>query len=526
LSRFQEVAVRPITLFGAVVYALIAAAGLFFAAPRAATAGALDDVRARGELRWGGDQESGGPYLFSTPERPDVLTGFEKDLMDEVVRRLGVRGAFTQCAWDKLPDLLRTGGTDVVVNGYELTADHLASKIATVPYFYFQLQLVGRKDDATLRSWADVARPPDGRKKRIGVLAATVAEKWLQANHGGACEIVAYQGIPQALDHVAVGQLDATLPDTPGAAFYRDRAPNLAFVGAPVGEGYYVMYLRPDQEGLKDELDRVLHEVMKDGTLRRIYEPYALWSPVQELLGTPAVDRIAETLRPGGERLRGLGVIAANAPILLRAAGMTVLLAFLAFPLAVALGLLVAIGRTYGPLWLRAPLAVYVEVLRGTPLLLQLYVIFFVLPSVVPLPQALAPYYALVAAVIGLGVNYSAYESEIYRAGLLAVPQGQMEAALAIGLTRRQALRIVVVPQAVRIVIPPVTNDFIALFKDTAVCSVITVVELSKRYSIVANNTGAYLEIAGLTALLYLAMSFPLSLVAKRLERKLPGPNP
>jgi polar amino acid transport system substrate-binding protein len=205
---------------------------------------------------------------------------------------------------------------------------------------------------------------------------------------------------------------------------------------------------------------------------------------------------------------------------------MTVLLALLAFPLAVVIGLLVAIGRTYGPLWIRAPLTVYVEVLRGTPLLLQLYVIFFVLPSIVPLPQAIAPYYALVAAVMGLGVNYSAYESEIYRAGLLAVPQGQMEAALAIGLTRAQALRIVVIPEAVRIVIPPVTNDFIALFKDTAVCSVITVVELSKRYSIVANNTGAYLEIAAVTAILYLAMSWPLSLLARRLERKLPRANP
>src|SRR5205807_5503763 len=126
-----------------------------------------------------------------------------------------------------------------------------------------------------------------------------------------------------------------------------------------------------------------------------------------------------------------------------------------------------------------------------------LFTIFFVLPEVgVRIP-------AFWAAVLGLGINYSAYEAEIYRAGLRAVPVGQLEAALALGLSRGQALRRVVVPQAVRLVIPPVTNDFIALFKDTSICSAITVVELTKLYSIQSNSTGAYIELAAVTGLLY-----------------------
>ena len=124
--------------------------------------------------------------------------------------------------------------------------------------------------------------------------------------------------------------------------------------------------------------------------------------------------------------------------------------------------------------------------------------------------------------MLGLGINYSAYEAEIYRAGLRAVPVGQLEAALALGLSRGQALRRVVVPQAVRLVIPPVTNDFIALFKDTSLCSVITLVELTKQYNILANSTGTYLELAALTAILYLLMSYPLSLLARRLEGRGP----
>jgi polar amino acid transport system substrate-binding protein len=178
-------------------------------------------------------------------------------------------------------------------------------------------------------------------------------------------------------------------------------------------------------------------------------------------------------------------------------------------------GLSIAVGRLYGPRWLRPPLVWYVELVRGTPLVLQLYLIFFLLPELgLSLP-------ALAAAILGLAINYSAYEAEIYRAGLQAIPRGQMEAALSLGMSRWTALRRIIVPQAVRIVIPPVTNDFIALFKDSAVCSVITVVELSKEYYIHARSTGAVVELGLVTALLYLAMSYPLSIFVRHVERRL-----
>jgi polar amino acid transport system substrate-binding protein len=129
-----------------------------------------------------------------------------------------------------------------------------------------------------------------------------------------------------------------------------------------------------------------------------------------------------------------------------------------------------------------------------------------------------------VAAVLGLALNYSAYESEIYRAGLKAVPTGQYEASLSLGLSKWQALWHVLVPQAVRIVMPPVTSDFIALFKDTSVCSAITVVELTKRYSVLALSTGRIVELAVATALLYLCMSWPLAVLSRWFERRLERP--
>jgi polar amino acid transport system substrate-binding protein len=246
-----------------------------------------------------------------------------------------------------------------------------------------------------------------------------------------------------------------------------------------------------------------------DGRLKTLYDRWDLAGRQQMLLLRDATEVPPAPHAGLGELVRG------TLPLLLRSAGMTILLSLASFPLAIVIGLAVAVGRLHGPAWLRPLLAGYVEVLRGTPLMLQLYALFFLLPKVgLALP-------ALVAAILGLAMNYSAYESEIYRAGLKAVPQGQFEAALALGMTKWQSLRHVLVPQAVRIVMPPVTSDFIALFKDTSVCSAITVIELTKRYSVLALSTGRIAELAVVTALLYLAMSWPLAILSRFFERRL-----
>jgi polar amino acid transport system substrate-binding protein len=181
--------------------------------------------------------------------------------------------------------------------------------------------------------------------------------------------------------------------------------------------------------------------------------------------------------------------------------------------LAVLTGALIAAGRVYGARPLQVLLTTYVEVIRGTPLLLQLFVLYFGLASVVELP-------AFLAALIGLGLNYAAYESEIYRGALLAVPQGQLDAARALGLSDRQTLTLVRGPQAFRLALAPMTNDFVALLKDSSLVSVITVVELTKQTSIFAANIGSWVVPGALCAALYLVLSLPLARLARRIERK------
>jgi polar amino acid transport system substrate-binding protein len=157
-----------------------------------------------------------------------------------------------------------------------------------------------------------------------------------------------------------------------------------------------------------------------------------------------------------------------------------------------------------------------------------MYVWFFLLPQLAKLTgwepliylTTLPPF---LVGVFGLAVNYSAAEAENYRAGLQAIPKGQMEAALALGMSPVTALRRIILPQAIRIVIPPVTNDFIALFKDTSVCSMILITELTGLYYQYKNNRDIVLELALVVGLIYLLISYPLSLVAGYLERRLSG---
>ncbi len=196
----------------------------------------------------------------------------------------------------------------------------------------------------------------------------------------------------------------------------------------------------------------------------------------------------------------------------------TLRVAVIGIVLTTILGVLVGVGRFSRNALVRGLCYGYVELFRGTPVLLQLYVLYYGLAPLVALD-------ACTAAVLGLGLNYAAYESELYRAGLEAVPRGQTEAALALGMSRAQALRDVVLPQALRVALPGMANDFIALLKDSSLVSVITVVELTKQMTITAVDVRGWLVPGLVCAALYLALSWPLGRLARRLERRLvPAP--
>ena len=503
--------------------ALCAALLALFAGPLA-RGDTLDEIQKRGVLRFGGDAEGGGPFVYPREDDPNRVQGFEIELADLLAAKLGVKAEFSQGQWDKLPDLLKRGDIDVVLNGYEWTPIRSERYAATIPYYVYELQMLVRKSDERLKSLPDLGMPGLDGKMRIAVLGGSAAETYVRKTFGDDVEVVIYEGTTDAMRAVelAIDGVDATLQDLPIVTFYEARFPALRRLDQPVEPGFYVALARKEDQRLVAALNRAILDCYQDGSFPAVLKRYGLWNETQRRRGLLTDAQGNFQPDPGAAAAGAADEPALDdsqahnywrrVPLLVQAAGITVLLATIAMPLAVFVGLMIAIGRVYGPKFLRPPLSLYVEVIRGTPLVLQLYFIFFLLPEVgLALP-------AFWAAILGLAINYSAYEAEIYRAGLQAIPRGQMEAALSLGMSKSLAIRRIIVPQAMRLVIPPVMNDFIAMFKDTAVCSVITVVELSKEYYIHAQSTGAIVELALVTSILYLAMSYPLSIFVGRLE--------
>jgi polar amino acid transport system substrate-binding protein len=321
---------------------------------------------------------------------------------------------------------------------------------------------------------------------------------------------VSYDDDVHPYTDLVAGRVDAVLLDNIIAQRSLRRQGGFVIQPEPVAVGHYVGVMARADTVLRDSVNAVLRARMRDGSLERIFRAWGVWDARQAKYFEHAL-----ATAPGrvSSAPAAVSSVATYLPALLRAALVTLALSFLSMALAVAVGIAVAAGRVYGPAAVRAVLVAYVEVMRGTPVLLQLFVIYYGLSEVIRLP-------AFAAAVLGLGLNYAAYESEIYRAALAAISPSQLEAARTLGLSEGQILRLVRGPQALRLALAPMTNDFVALLKDSSLVSVITVVELTKQTAIYATNVGSWVVPGILCAFLYLIFSLPLSHAARRLERR------
>lgn len=462
--------------------------------------GGLARVRAAGVLRWGADVQGGEPYAYADPDDPGKLVGFEVELAAALARHLGVKAQMVQADWSNLVPTLERGTFDVALNGLEVTPARAGRVLFTRPYYVFSERLMVRKDQEGVTDLTSL------HGRRIGTLANSLAHDLLK----GRAVPVFYEGVEEPFLDLVEGRTDGVLLDDIITSRYGEPRPMLRVVG-DVAEGFYAVATRPREVDLRNALDEALERITKEGELRAILERAHLWNPRQERLAAwSEVDQGTLLGRPPEAPPFGWG----HVKMFLRAAAITLLVSALAMALAAPLGLAVALLRRYGPSWARALGSVYVELFRGTPVLLQLYVLYFGLAPLVRID-------ALTAAVVGLGLNYGAYEAEVYRAGLQAVPSGQLEAGLVLGMPLPVAVRRIVLPQAVRLALPNVTNDFIALLKDSSLVSVITVVELTKQMTITAVDVRGWLVPGAMCAALYLALSYPLARRARALEARL-----
>jgi polar amino acid transport system substrate-binding protein len=288
---------------------------------------------------------------------------------------------------------------------------------------------------------------------------------------------------------------------------YIDQHPSLRSV-ADVADGQYAIALRPADEDLRTAIDRTLEHSIASGEWPRTLQRWNLDNARQVSL----VGARGSTTKKGGHTV-GRSLTPGQVLLFLEGALVTLMISMAAMAIAAPLGM----ALTYVRLeyrFLGRVATIYVEVVRGTPVLLQLYVIYYGLSGVV----AFGPW---TAAILGLGLNYAAYESEIFRAGVASVPRSQWEAAMALGASRRVALRTVIARQAMRLALPGMTNDFISLLKDSSLVSVLTVVELTKRMTIVAVDSRGWVVPGVLCAALYFGLGYPFAFLARRLEKRL-----
>lgn len=472
----------------------------------------LDDGKR--PLRCAIDAEGGAPYIFLDPANPQRYVGFEVEIAQALERELGRKIELKQYEFASIFSGLERGDFDISISGLELTPERLKQFPFSRPYYVYKLQLVARTGEKRFSKLDDCP----GRDLVVGTLENTAAERLLDKM---GIKKRTYSGQVEPYRDLALGRIDAVLLDLPIALYHGTKDPKLRFMGEPIAPGYYAIAFNPRENYLKPEFDAALEKLIQSGELQRIYEKWKLWNDDQKELGTDKVRYAALATADQAEKA-SVWTVSRYGPLLWDGALVTVDITLRSMLVAVVLGMAIALMRLYGPAPLRWFGLVYVEFFRGIPVILLLYFIYYGLPG---MAQQLGwgvslELGAMQAAILGLGLNYAAYESEIYRAGIAALPAGQWEAAASLGMSPTLTFRRIILPQALRVILPPMTNDFVALFKDTSVVSVIAVVELSKKYQILSKDSGKYFEIGMATAILYLLMSLPLGYLSRWLEKR------
>jgi His/Glu/Gln/Arg/opine family amino acid ABC transporter permease subunit len=479
-------------------------------------------------FRWAGDAEGGAPFVEADPSHPDAVVGFDVEVAGLLAHGLGREPQFVQITFSSIDQSIARGDADVGLSGVEDTMTRRAALALTIPYYEFREVLSVRTSDTSrFRTLADL------RGHRVATLSGTIAyDLLLRAEGVHGIEAVSYEDDVHPYSDLVLGRVDAVLLDHVLAERRVRTLPGFAIQPEAVAVGHYVGAFAPAHGALRNSCNDILRAAMRDGSLERIFRKWAVWSDDQarlyaRLLAGESIPPVSLSVSSGmkEDTLESAATISRGQaterylPSLLRASGITLVLSCLSMALAVAIGIVIATGRVYGGRAMRAILTAYVELMRGTPILLQLFVLYYGIAEAIRLP-------AFAAALLGLALNYAAYESEIYRAALEAVPQGQLEAARTLGLSERQVLTLIRAPQALRLALAPMTNDFIALLKDSSLVSVLTVMELTKQTQIFATNLGSWVLPGILCAALYLAMSLPLAALARRLERRWKAQTP
>lgn len=455
---------------------------------------ALERVRQSGELRIGTD----ATYPPFESAEGGNFTGFDIDLGKAIARELGVRARFINASFDGIFPALQNGTFDAVMSSVTITPDRSASMLFSDPY-YDSGQLIAVNENTQ-----GISSPDDLKGKRVGVQINTTAQYELEKKEGVLVE--KYNTIDLAMLDLRNRRIDAVVGDAPVLKYMIFQSfRELKTVGHRFTDEKFGIAIAQGNEDLRDAINVALKKIKETGEYNQIHEKW---------FGEAAEAAQAVAAQSRKPKVFDTEIIGRTWRLFLSGVWLTARLALLSLLFGLPIGLLLALARVQSSRLLKAPAALYVEVMRGTPLLVQILFIYFVLPYFHIYIQAFT------SGVIALTLNSAAYISEIFRAGILSIDVGQMEAARSLGMTHAQAMRRIILPQTFRRVVPPLTNEGIALLKDSSLVSVIGLTELARTGQELASRYAAPLTIWPVVAIFYLILTFPLTRVSEYLERK------
>ncbi|TDZ80320.1 L-cystine transport system permease protein TcyB [Mycobacteroides salmoniphilum] len=454
---------------------------------------------AQGTLRVGTEGVY-APFSFHD-ERSGELTGYDVDVARAVGEKLGRPVEFVEIPWDAIFAGLDAERFDVVANQVTITPERKAKYDLSKPYAVGEGVIVTRADDNSIHTLADV---------RGKVAAENATSNWSQIARDAGARVETVEGFTQSITLLSQGRVDVVINDSIAVYAYLastgDPAVKIAgTTGARSEQGFAA---RKDS-GLLPELDKALDQLAADGTLTRISEKYLK----ADASGTQKPQAGQGNSGPGRSNTQ---LVLDNLWPMARAM-LTVTLPLtaisFAFGLVIALG--VALARMSDRRVLSGLARIYISIVRGTPLLLQLFLIFFALPEfgvkISPFP----------AAVIAFSLNVGGYAAEIIRSSILSIPRGQWEAASSLGMSYSTTLWRVVIPQANRVAVPPLSNTLISLVKDTSLASAILVTDVMRTAQVAAAPTFQFFTLYVTAGVYYWIVCMVMSVAQDRVEERL-----
>ncbi len=423
-----------------------------------------------------------------------AFTGFDIELGDAVAQEMGARAQWINTAFDGVFPALLGNKIDMVMSSVTITPERQQRLAFSQPY-YLAGQIVAIRKEQNLDGLEAL------RGQTAGIQINTTASEVLKREPK--IKVRKYPTIDLALQDLQNGNLDGVVGDAPTIRYFLAHGfGQLKTVGAMLTRENYGIVMRPQDQALQREVNAALSRLHANGRFAALEEKY---------FGAAARAADAKSAASGASAFPLNDVI----KMLARGLAITLVLTLSALFIGLPSGLLIALGRTGGGKALRLMCAIFVELLRGTPLLVQIIFVYYALPPLLGIDLP-----AMSAAIVALSFNSAAYIAEIFRAGIGGVERGQSEAARSLGLSGSGAMRWVILPQALRRSLPPLTNEAVALLKDSSLVSVIGLAELTRSGQEMASQLAAPLPVWTAVALFYLAVTFPLTRLAAWLERR------